>query len=191
MKYGDLTSTEIRQVLDWLGGVEGVRTFLRDPANNKIRILPATELNKMTEIVIGVEDPAKGRKPFTVLPGAAAYFKVKRFSEATTPKQECVVWRATLRDLGLSAFDALRKQSRFGLREVQEAFRVNGLKTLNLELLTRLRATYHNQPVDEFLNVPVNNFGTIMTVGHGSGYGLFIDQGLHSLKLDSEWVFMR
>lgn len=191
MKYGNLTSTEIRQALNKLGGEEGVRAFVRDDSD--IKISPTTTIIKMTEIIVGIDDPAKSQKPFTILHAAAAYFKANRFSETTTVREERIVWKTTLRELGLSSRS--RRNSMVSLQDVQKAFRCLGLKTCSLELLARLRAAYHNQPEDEFINVPVNGFGAVMLLGHSKGYGLIIDRKpLHQdslVKLDSDWVFLR
>lgn len=191
MKYGNLTSAEIRRALNKLGGEEGVKAFIQD--HSDIIISSTATIIKMTEIIVGIDDPAKSPKPFTILPGAATYFKAYRFSETTSVREEQVVWKTTLRELGLSTRS--RRDSTVSLRDVQDAFKCLGLKTCSLELLARLRATYHNQPEDEFVNVPVNDFGAVMLLGHGKGYGLIIDRqtfrGDLLVKLDSEWIFTR
>lgn len=187
MQYGNLTQFEIRRALNKLGGEEGVRKFIQDYSDVQL------EMTQLDKIVVGVEDPAWSRKPFVVLPEAAAYFKARRYSEATTLQEECVVYRGSLKMIGLV------KRSYPGgvvrIWDVRDFFLHLGLKSLSLELLARLRAAYHDQPVDEWLNVPVCDFDTIMLLGHGKSSGLTIDRKAFSenslVKLDSEWIFTR
>ena len=186
LKFGNLTRFEIYRALTKLGGEAGVREFIQDYSD----VQPDLSQLQLDRIMVGVEDPARSRRPFTILPDAAAYFKERRYSEAATPQGECVVYKGSLRALG---FEKICLGSAIRIWEVQNTFFHLGFRPLSLELLGRLRAAYHYQPVGEFINVPVCDFDAIMLLGHGKGSGLTIDRkpfnGYSFAKLDSEWFF--